>query len=60
VLVGRDGTSNFKDGALVSCMKGQLTMQTFSSHSMTYQTMGPLWENYIYNALRFKLLGGGQ
>lgn len=59
LLIGTKASSNFQDGALASCMGGQLTLQTFSSHSFPYQVMGPLWENYIYNALRWKLLGGG-
>jgi len=57
-LVGRDTKNQVKDGALVTCMNGQLILQTFSSHSFSYQRMGPLWENYITNALRVRFGGG--
>lgn len=58
-LLGRDPKSGIKDAALVSCLNGQLTLQTFSSHSFSYDRMGPLWENYITNALRVRFGGGG-
>jgi hypothetical protein len=38
-------------GTLAVCMKGRLTVQTFSSHDYKESEMIPLWENYIYNAL---------
>jgi len=57
-LLGRDTKNQVKDGALVTCMNGQLILQTFSSHSFSYQRMGPLWENYITNALRVRFGGG--
>jgi hypothetical protein len=57
-LLGHDAQSDFKDGALAVCMKGHLTLQTFSSHSFEWATMYPLWENYITNALRVRFSGG--
>jgi hypothetical protein len=57
-LLGHDAQSDFKDGALAVCMKGRLTLQTFSSHSFEWDTMYPLWENYITNALRVRFSGG--
>ncbi len=57
-LLGRDTKNQVKDGALVTCMDGRLILQTFSSHSFSYQRMGPLWENYITNALRVRFGGG--
>jgi hypothetical protein len=51
--------AQYKDshGVLTVCMGGQMILQTFSSHSFTYQTMGPMWENYITNALRWRFEG---
>lgn len=57
-LLGRDPQNQVKDGALATCMNGQLILQTFSSHSFSYERMGPLWENYITNALRVRFGGG--
>jgi len=57
-LLGTDASSNFKDGALTVCMKGHLILQTFSSHSFEWDTMYPLWENYITNALKVRFSGG--
>lgn len=54
LLMGTDATSRDRHGVLAVCMAGQLILQTFSSHSFTYQTMGPQWENYIYNALQWR------
>jgi hypothetical protein len=58
LLIGTKPTEKFKDGTLAVCMGGQLILQTFSSHSFSYDTMYGLWENYIYNALKVRLLGG--
>jgi hypothetical protein len=57
LLIGSDATSDYKDGVLTVCKGGQLTLMTFSSHSFPYQTMYPLWENMIYNALKIRLTG---
>lgn len=54
LLMGTDATSKDRHGVLGVCMDGQLILQTFSSHSFGYQTMGPQWENYIYNALKWR------
>jgi len=43
-------------GTLTVCMEGRLTLQTFSSHSFTFDVAGPLWENYIHNALKMRML----
>lgn len=44
----------------VACLDGRLVIQTFGSHSYSGNTMIPLWENYIYNALlaRYNLVMG--
>jgi hypothetical protein len=57
-LLGRDAQSEYQDGALAVCMQGHLILQTFSSHSFEWDTMYPLWENYITNALRVRFSGG--
>jgi hypothetical protein len=57
-LLGTDAQSDFKDGTLAVCMKGHLILQTFSSHSFEWDTMYPLWENYITNALKVRFSGG--
>jgi hypothetical protein len=51
LLLGTKAQEAYQDGTLAVCMGGQLILQTFSSHSFPYSTMGPLWENYITNAL---------
>jgi len=38
-------------GGIASCLNGRVYIQTFSSHDYAYNTMEPLWENYIVNAL---------
>ncbi|MBN2547823.1 MAG: hypothetical protein JXB15_01595 [Anaerolineales bacterium] len=57
LLLGTNATKEYQDGALAVCKGGQLIIQTFSSHSFPYNVMYPLWENYIYNALRWRLQG---
>ena len=56
-LMGTNATSQNRDAVLATCMDGQLTLQTFSSHSFPYDRMSPLWENMITNALKVRLLG---
>lgn len=58
LLLGTNASEPFQDGTLAVCMGGQLTLQTFSSHSFNWDTMYRLWENYITNALRFRFAGG--
>lgn len=54
LLLGTDAQDATQDGTLATCMKGQFTLQTFSSHTFPYDVMYPLWENYIYNALKVR------
>ena len=56
-LMGRNATQSDRDGVLATCMGGQLTLMTFSSHSFNYDVVSPLWENMITNALKVRLLG---
>jgi hypothetical protein len=55
ILVGTVGTESTNHGTLVVCVDDQLTMQTFSTHQLTYDVMRRVWENYIYNALKTRL-----
>lgn len=57
-LLGTKPQDDVKDAGLAVCMGGQLTLQTFSSHSFTYRHISPLWENYIVNALRVRYNSG--
>lgn len=52
ILVGTHATEKSSYGTSAVCMQGQLILQTFSSHQLTYQAMMPVWHNYIYNALK--------
>ncbi|MEW5869763.1 MAG: hypothetical protein AB1894_10850 [Chloroflexota bacterium] len=54
LLLGTNATEKYQDGTLAVCLGGQLTLQTFSSHSFPYDRMFPLWQNYIYNALQVR------
>ena len=51
LLLGTTANVLNSHGTSTVCMDGQLTLQTFSSHVLKFEVMGPLWENYIYNAL---------
>lgn len=39
-------------GLLVNCIDGRLTMQLFASHEYQYSDVVPMWQNYIYQALK--------
>jgi hypothetical protein len=57
LIVGTIATDKNKNGTVVVCLDRKLIWQNFSSHQLTYDSMVPVWENYIYNALAAKLLG---
>lgn len=59
LLLGTDPQQEGQDATLAVCQNGQITLQTFSSHSFPYRVMYPLWENMIYNALRVRFSSGG-
>jgi hypothetical protein len=54
LLVGSMADEKQSHGTVTVCMNDRLILQTFSSHNLTYNAMQPLWENYIYNALRVR------
>lgn len=51
-VIGVQSGNNNDHATLAVCENGRLIVQTFSSHTLTYDTMTLLWENYIYNALK--------
>jgi hypothetical protein len=57
-LLGRNPKKEGQDAALATCLGGQLILQTFSSHSFSYKTLGPLLENYIYFSLGVRMNRG--
>jgi hypothetical protein len=57
LLLGTSAIDKNKNGTLTNCINNRLTLQTFSSHQIAYETMQLLWENYIYNALKIRILG---
>jgi hypothetical protein len=52
LVVGRMTEDPTRRGTITVCIDGRMILQTFSSHTLTYNSMKPLWENYIYNALK--------
>jgi hypothetical protein len=56
LLLGTKPTEKDKYGTLVVCLDGKLIWQTFCSHNLSYDEMVPVWENYIYNSLKARLL----
>ncbi len=56
ILIGTTADSPSFHGTSTVCLDGKLILQTFSSHILTFDTMTPLWENYIYNALRTRYI----
>ncbi|MBN1148035.1 MAG: hypothetical protein JXA78_12325 [Anaerolineales bacterium] len=54
LLVGSMADEKQTHGTVTVCFDNRLILQTFSSHNLTFNAMRPLWENYIYNALRVR------
>ncbi len=52
LLVGTQAQATTSHGVLAVCEGGRLILQTFSSHTLTFDAGKLIWENYIYNALR--------
>jgi hypothetical protein len=60
LLVGTNSGSKTSHGTVTVCMDGKLILQTFSSHVLTFNSMAPVWENYIFNALRTRYININQ
>ena len=58
LLVGTKAEDKTGHGTVAVCMGGRLILQTFSSHALAYEAVGPLWENYIYHALKARMQRG--
>ena len=60
LVVGQLGTEDRSHGTVAVCEDGRMIWQTFSSHQLSRDTGMPVWENYIYNALkaRYAYLNG--
>lgn len=56
-LLARSPSDTNRNGVLAICADEKLILQTFSSHSFDEEIMGKLWQNYIYHALKVRLLG---
>jgi len=56
LLLGVTANTPAFHGTSTVCLDGKLILQTFSSHVLTYDSMSPLWENYIYHALRTRYI----
>ncbi|GAB4522693.1 MAG: hypothetical protein Fur0018_04750 [Anaerolineales bacterium] len=52
LLAGVTAGETRKAGTLISCMDGQLLIQTFSTHDYRYENIIALWQNYVYNTLK--------
>ena len=57
ILVGTLAGETSTHGTVAVCINDRLIIQTFSSHQLTYNAMGPVWQNYIYNALKARFQG---
>jgi hypothetical protein len=55
ILMGTKANERARDGVLTTCMNGQFTLMSFSSHSYSFQTVSPLWENMITQALKVRM-----
>jgi hypothetical protein len=56
LLIGTMAGDRFTHGTSMVCLGGMLILQTFSSHLLTFNSMSPLWENYVDNALRARFI----
>jgi hypothetical protein len=58
LLVGTKVDDKTSHGTVAVCLGGQMILQTFSSHALAYESVDPLWQNYIYNALKVRMQRG--
>lgn len=52
ILFGHNNNNDRVSGTVVVCFDNRLIIQTHGTHSYGQNRSVPLWENYIYNALR--------
>jgi len=60
IIIGARETLTVSHGTVISCIDNRLIIQTHATHNYDQTRSIPLWENYIYNALRarYNLLYG--
>jgi hypothetical protein len=58
LVIGAQPDNAIDHGMLAVCENGRFILQTFSSHTLTYDAMTLLWENYIYNTLKARFEAG--
>jgi hypothetical protein len=52
LIIGSQADNRSDHTTVAICADARLIYQSFSSHTLTYDTMTLLWENYITNALK--------
>lgn len=52
LLAGTNASWKTDHGTLVSCLGGRVILQTFGSHEYHHGDIVPLWQNYVYQALK--------
>ncbi len=52
LLAGLKANDKGSSGQIAACMDNRVIVQTFSNHDYHEDQIVPLWENYIYNALK--------
>jgi len=58
-IIGSANKSNTTlDGLVTICYEGRLIMQTFSTHDHPQDDMMKMWQNYVYYALKNRILAG--
>ena len=53
LLAGTNPAWKMDHATLVSCVDGRVIIQTFGSHEYQTQEMISLWQNYIYQTLKY-------
>jgi hypothetical protein len=52
LLMGTNTLWKNDHGLLVNCIDGRLIIQSFASHEYQYGDVVPMWQNYVYQALK--------
>jgi len=57
IVASANAANSERDGLITVCYDGRLILQTFASHDHFQSEMVKLWQNYIYYALKTRILG---
>jgi hypothetical protein len=60
LILGSRPTNPRQYATLAACLEGRLILQTFSTHQYDQEAVIPLWQNYIYHALKARARHGEQ